>query len=159
MYFSANLAKPLDQLDGSVSSELEGNPPIWITRIKGRYRDDLYANNAQILQDRSNYIQMNHQQKQQVLHVIDKVLVPVRSANKDTTQIYNPDAFHFLNQSENLDVGDHRLRYVIYVLSSSEFIKASYEFDNFLRSLANAKEMSKIGQWYAFVVKVMNLIS
>ncbi|XP_021919036.1 fasciclin-1 isoform X2 [Zootermopsis nevadensis] len=110
LYHMTNLAKPLDQLDGSVSSELEGNPPIWITRIKGRYRDDLYANNAQILQDRSNYIQMNHQQKQQVLHVIDKVLVPVRSANKDTTQIYNPDAFHFLNQSENLDVGDHRLR-------------------------------------------------
>lgn len=117
MYSSANLAKPLDQLDGYVSSELEGNPPIWITRIKGQYRDDLYVNNARILQDRSNYIQMNHQHKQQVLHVIDKVLVPVRSANKDTAQIYNPDAFQFLNQSENLDVEDHRLRYVIYMFS------------------------------------------
>jgi hypothetical protein len=100
-------------LDGYVSSELEGNPPIWITRIKGQHRDDLYVNNARIILDRSNYIQMNHQNKQQVLHVIDQVLVPVRSANKDTAQIYNPDAFQFLNQSENLDLEHHRVRYVI----------------------------------------------
>jgi hypothetical protein len=113
IYSSANLAKPLDQLDGYVSSELEGNPPIWITRIKGQYRDDLYVNNARILQERSNYIQINQQHKQQVLHVIDKVLVPVRSANKDTAPIYNPDAFRFLNQSEKLDIEHHRLRYVI----------------------------------------------
>ncbi|XP_023702117.1 fasciclin-1 isoform X3 [Cryptotermes secundus] len=110
LYHMTNLAKPLDQLEGSVSSELDGNPPIWVTRIKGPYRDNLYVNNAKILQDRSNYIQMNHQHKQQVLHVIDQVLVPVRSANKDTVQIYNPDAFQFLNQSENLDLEHHRVR-------------------------------------------------
>lgn len=110
VYSSVNLAKPLNQLEGSSSSELDGNPPIWITRIKGQYRDILYVNNAKILQARSNYIQMNHQHKQQVLHVIDQVLVPVRSANKDTVQIYNPDAFQFLNQSENLDLEHHRVR-------------------------------------------------
>jgi hypothetical protein len=110
MHSAANLAKSLDQLDRYVSSELEGNPPIWITRIKGPYRDVLYVNNARILPDRSNYIQMNHQRKLQVLHVIDQVLVPVRSANKDTVQIYNPDAFQFLNQSENLDLEHHRVR-------------------------------------------------
>lgn len=116
MCFSANLAKQLRDLDGYVSSELEGNPPIWITRIKERHKDVLYVNNARILQDRSDYIQMNNQGKLQVLHVIDQVLVPVRSAKKDNVQIYNPDAFRFLNQSENLDLEQHRVRYVIVML-------------------------------------------
>jgi hypothetical protein len=116
MCFSANLAKQLKDLDGYVSSELEGNPPIWITRIKERHKDVLYVNNARILQDRSDYIQMNNQDKLQVLHVIDQVLVPVRSAKKDNVQIYNPDAYRFLNQSENLDLEQHRVRYVIFML-------------------------------------------
>jgi len=116
MCFSANLAKRLKDLDGYVSSELEGNPPIWITRIKERHRDVLYVNNARILLDRSDYVQMNNQGKLQVLHVIDQVLVPVRSAKKDNVQIDNPDAFRFLNQSENLDLEQHRVRYVIFVL-------------------------------------------
>jgi hypothetical protein len=116
MCFSANLAKQLKDLDGYVSSELEGNPPIWITRIKGRNRDTLYVNNARILPDRSDYRQKNNLDKVQLLHVIDQVLVPVRSAKKDNVQIYNPDAFQFLNQSENLDLEQHRVRYVIFVL-------------------------------------------
>jgi hypothetical protein len=116
MCFSANLAKRLRDLDGYVSSELEGNPPIWITRIKDRHKDVLYVNNARILQERSDYVQLNSQSKLQVLHVIDQVLVPVRSAKKENVQIYNPDAYRFLNQSENLDLEQHRVRYVIFVL-------------------------------------------
>ncbi|XP_069675634.1 fasciclin-1 isoform X4 [Periplaneta americana] len=110
LYHMTNLAKPLDKLESKVLSELEGNPPIWVTRVKGHHRDDIYVNNARVLQDRSNYVQTNHHNKQQVLHVIDQVLVPMRSANEDTPQIYNPDAFQFLNQSENLDFEDHRVR-------------------------------------------------
>jgi hypothetical protein len=102
-------------LDGYVSSELEGNPPIWITRIKERYKDAVYVNNARILPDRS-YIQVNNQGKLQALYVIDQVLVPVRSPKKDGAQIYNPNAFRFLNQSENLDLEQHRVRYVIFVV-------------------------------------------
>jgi hypothetical protein len=113
--FSANLAKQLNDLDGSVSSELEGNPPIWITRIRERNREVVYVNNARILQDRS-YSHTNHKDKKQVLYVIDQVLVPVRSAKKDGLQVYNPDAFRFLNQSENLDLEQHRVRYVIFVV-------------------------------------------
>ena len=107
------MAHPLDKLgipNPSVLSQLEGNPPIWITRNKGQYREDIYVNNAKIIQERSNFIQPNERNKLQVLHVIDQVLVPVRSANKDTAAIYNPDAFQFLNQSENLDLGHHRFR-------------------------------------------------
>lgn len=110
LYHMTNLAKRLKDLDGYVSSELEANPPIWITRIKERNREVLYVNNARILQERSDYVQANNQGKLQVLHVIDQVLVPVRSAKKENVQIYNPDAFGFLNQSENLDLGDHRVR-------------------------------------------------
>lgn len=72
-------------------------------------------NNARIQRDRS-YSQNNHLGKMQVLHIIDQVLVPVRSAKKDGWQIYNPDAFRFLNQSENLDLEQHRVRYVIFVV-------------------------------------------
>lgn len=73
-------------------------------------------NNARILQESSDYAQKNNQDKMQVLHVIDQVLVPVRSAKKENVQIYNPDAFRFLNQSENLDLEHHRVRYMIFVL-------------------------------------------
>jgi len=45
----------------------------------------------------------------QVLHIINEVLEPVRSNSADTP-IYNPNAFQFLNQSENLNLGDHRVR-------------------------------------------------
>jgi len=116
MCFSANLAKRLKDLDGYVSSELEGNPPIWITRTKERNSETVYVNNARILRERSNYVHMNNQDKLQVLHVIDQVLVPVKSAKEDNVQIYNPDAFRFLNQSEYLDLDHHRVRYVIFML-------------------------------------------
>ncbi|KAJ9587143.1 hypothetical protein L9F63_019331 [Diploptera punctata] len=104
-----NLAHPLSKLgipNPSILSQLEGNPPIWITRNKG----DIYVNNAKIIQNRSDYMHPNPSGKQQVLHIIDQVLVPIRSANKDSAAIYNPDAFQFLNQSENLDMGHHRFR-------------------------------------------------
>ncbi|KAL0123456.1 hypothetical protein PUN28_005752 [Cardiocondyla obscurior] len=45
----------------------------------------------------------------QVLHIINEVLEPVRS-NSAESPIYNPNAFQFLNQSENLNLGDHRVR-------------------------------------------------
>ncbi|XP_017795061.1 PREDICTED: fasciclin-1-like, partial [Habropoda laboriosa] len=44
-----------------------------------------------------------------VLHIINEVLEPVRS-NSAEMPIYSPNAFEFLNQSENLDLGVHRVR-------------------------------------------------
>lgn len=47
----------------------------------------------------------------QVLHVIDDVLVPVTSRTvSDSSNLFNPNAFDFLNQSEDLDIGKHRIR-------------------------------------------------
>ncbi|KAG5346384.1 FAS1 protein, partial [Acromyrmex charruanus] len=47
--------------------------------------------------------------KHHVLHIINEVLEPVRS-NSMESPVYNPNAFQFLNQSENLNLGDHRVR-------------------------------------------------
>lgn len=46
----------------------------------------------------------------QVLHIIDEVLVPVLTTNTATHPVSNPDAFLFLNQTDNIDVGEHRVR-------------------------------------------------
>lgn len=48
----------------SVSSELDGNPPLWITRRRSNYRDDIYVNNAKIVPHRSNFqtVVMNRRQ-------------------------------------------------------------------------------------------------
>lgn len=89
---------------------MDGNPPLWITRRQvTNGKDEIFVNNAMILQSRSNYEQRNNFGSKQVLHVIDSVLEPIWSTSG---QIYNPDAFQFLNQSENLDLGQHRVRYV-----------------------------------------------
>lgn len=55
--FSASLAKRTDQLGASYSSlysDLDGNPPLWITHIQGIYHDDIFVNNARILVSQSN---------------------------------------------------------------------------------------------------------
>ncbi|CAD6233869.1 GSCOCG00007363001-RA-CDS, partial [Cotesia congregata] len=51
---SANLPKTTDELGDTISSELEGNPPLWVTRKRGYPQDEIYINNAKIL-DGSNY--------------------------------------------------------------------------------------------------------
>ncbi|RLU21789.1 hypothetical protein DMN91_006165 [Ooceraea biroi] len=100
----ANRPQTIEDLRESISSELEGNPPLWITRKQGPYGVEVYINNAKILLEQSNF-----QSKLKVLHIINEVLEPVRS-NSAETPIYNPNAFQFLNQSENLNLGDHRVR-------------------------------------------------
>lgn len=45
----------------------------------------------------------------QVLHIINEVLEPVVSKNI-ASPLYNPDAFQFLNQSDNIDLGHFSLR-------------------------------------------------
>ncbi|KAG5333198.1 FAS1 protein, partial [Acromyrmex heyeri] len=108
----ANRPLTIEELRDSISSELEGNPPLWITRRPGRYGVDVYINNAMILLEQSNFqskLKVNGDTMTQVLHIINEVLEPVRS-NSMESPVYNPNAFQFLNQSENLNLGDHRVR-------------------------------------------------
>ncbi|XP_072764696.1 fasciclin-1 isoform X3 [Anoplolepis gracilipes] len=112
LYHMSNRPLTIEELRESISSELEGNPPLWITRSSRKYGVDVYINNAKILLDQSNFqskLKVNGDTKIQVLHIINEVLEPVRS-NSAETPIYNPNAFQFLNQSENLNLGDHRVR-------------------------------------------------
>lgn len=112
LYHMSNRPLTIEELRDSISSELEGNPPLWITRTPGKYSVDVYINNAKILLEQSNFqskLKVNGDTMIQVLHIINEVLEPVRS-NSPETPIYNPNAFQFLNQSENLNLGDHRVR-------------------------------------------------
>lgn len=50
MFQIANVALTTEKLDQSVSSELPGNPPIWIARRDAsQYQYDLYANDARVI--------------------------------------------------------------------------------------------------------------
>ncbi|XP_011341884.1 fasciclin-1 isoform X3 [Ooceraea biroi] len=112
LYHMSNRPQTIEDLRESISSELEGNPPLWITRKQGPYGVEVYINNAKILLEQSNFqskLKVNGDTMTQVLHIINEVLEPVRS-NSAETPIYNPNAFQFLNQSENLNLGDHRVR-------------------------------------------------
>lgn len=128
LYHMTNLAQTLDQLGSSISSELEGNPPLWVTRqrLPGSNREEIFINNAKVIRERSNYQENNHQGKKQVLHVIDEVLEPVMSTVAEAP-IYSPDAFQFLNQSEILELDNHRVRSFrqkVYQNNKSDIFKA-----------------------------------
>ncbi|GLV34060.1 Fasciclin 1 [Carabus blaptoides fortunei] len=104
-----NVAKTTDQLGTVVLSKLEGNPPLWITIRKDSNHDDVFINNGKILMPHSNYVSTNNG-KRQVLHVIDNVLTSVVRRKTSPSPLYNPNAFQFLSQFENIDIGTHRLR-------------------------------------------------
>ncbi|CAH1165815.1 unnamed protein product [Phyllotreta striolata] len=72
--------KPLGVLNTTqrLRTARPGNPPLWVTR-RG---EDIYINNARIIQDKSNYVSRTigghgGVVKRQVLHVIDAILDPV----------------------------------------------------------------------------------
>ncbi|KAK7793957.1 hypothetical protein R5R35_005820 [Gryllus longicercus] len=113
LYHMTNTAHTLEQLGGSVLSELDGSPPLWVTRRRRPgASEEVYINNALVLAARSNFVTQNAAGKQHVLHVVDEVLTPVTTSATAPAQLqlYNPDAFQFLNQSENFDIGKHRVR-------------------------------------------------
>lgn len=50
MWFAANVALTTGNLDQSVSSELPGNPPLWISRRDATATAyDLYINDAKVI--------------------------------------------------------------------------------------------------------------
>jgi len=134
LYHMTNSAQMLPQLGNSVSSELEGNPPLWITRQRDGNKEDIFVNNAKVLVSRSNQVHNNLQGRKQVLHIIDDVLEPVRSTNPDPP-VYNPDAWAFLNQSENLDLGSHRVRSFrqrVQLMKKADIFKAEGRYTFFI---------------------------
>jgi hypothetical protein len=54
-YFTANQALKTEQFTQSLTSELDGNPPLWVTRRQGsRGHEEIFINNARIIEG-SNY--------------------------------------------------------------------------------------------------------
>ncbi|KAJ8958235.1 hypothetical protein NQ318_017378, partial [Aromia moschata] len=108
----SSIPKRTDQLGNSytsLSSELPGNPPLWIAHVRGKYHDDIYVNNARILVSQSN-IQGSNTALTQVLHKIDEVLIPTISPKSASNRIYNPTAWEFLEKYESLIQHPHRIR-------------------------------------------------
>ncbi|KAF9413777.1 hypothetical protein HW555_008112 [Spodoptera exigua] len=111
LYHIANLATTLSNMDYAISTDLDGNPPLWVTTRRGAMHDDIYVNNAKVYVSRS-YQAVNRNNKLQVLHVIDQVLLPLQphGSSSISSPVYNPNAYHFLEHSDLFNIGQHRLR-------------------------------------------------
>ncbi|XP_031332594.1 fasciclin-1 isoform X4 [Photinus pyralis] len=111
LYHMGSLAKTTDQLATMthINTELEGHPPLWITTKSDPNGNELYVNNAKILQDLSN-IKAKNNGKEQVVHKIDEVLVPTTSPRTLASGLAKPNALDFLSQFETLDINPYRVR-------------------------------------------------
>lgn len=49
----------LEQLPEVINSDLDGNPPLYVTRRREDNKEEIYVNNARVLRSRSNKIGTN----------------------------------------------------------------------------------------------------
>ncbi|XP_055593864.1 fasciclin-1 isoform X2 [Uranotaenia lowii] len=113
LYHISTVALPLEQLGSTVISDFDGNPPIYVTRRRqpaGSGAEDIFVNNAKVIRSRSNVQLTNQMGKRQVLHIIDDVLTPLTVNPSTSFELYNLDAFQFIQNAENLDINQHRIR-------------------------------------------------
>ncbi|XP_037942590.1 fasciclin-1 isoform X3 [Teleopsis dalmanni] len=106
LYHIATVAMSQDQLSKTIITDMDGNPPLYVTKNRN---GDVYINNARIIPSLS-VVLSNAAGKRQVMHVIDEVLVPLTTLSTTKTDIINPDAFQFLQQADLLNIGENRLR-------------------------------------------------
>lgn len=110
-YHMSNVATTLEQLGSIITSDYDGNPPIYVTRRRqADGTEDIYVNNAKIIRSRSNVQLSNQYGKKQVLHIIDDVLTPLTVNPSTSFEVYNPDAYQFIQHAENMDISQHRIR-------------------------------------------------
>ncbi|XP_065580845.1 fasciclin-1-like isoform X1 [Artemia franciscana] len=98
LYHLSNVALTLDKLEQSVTSELPGNPPLWVTRRKIPESEDFehFINNAKVIE--ADVKGTTQSQEQQVLHIIDEALESTVPVNKDSS-LSNPDALRLLEKA------------------------------------------------------------
>ncbi|XP_023170267.2 fasciclin-1 isoform X8 [Drosophila hydei] len=106
LYHITTAAFSKDQLEKTVSSDMDGNPPLYITKSRN---GDIYVNNARIIPSLSVEL-TNREGKRQVMHIIDEVLEPLTSLPTAKTEINNLDALQFIQKADQLTVGDNKLR-------------------------------------------------
>lgn len=70
LQISANRPLRIENLPPSISSELEGNPPLWITKTKDG--TEVYINNAKILMEYSNFVSKLKSQNGDVMTQVRK---------------------------------------------------------------------------------------
>ncbi|XP_016977798.1 fasciclin-1 isoform X2 [Drosophila rhopaloa] len=92
-------------LPNTVSSDMAGNPPLYITR---NTNGDIFVNNARIIPSLSE--ERNSNGKRQIMHIIDEVLEPltVKAGHSDTPK--NPSAYNFLKNAEEFNVDNIGVR-------------------------------------------------
>jgi hypothetical protein len=66
--FTVTVAKTLDNIGQSANTDLDGNPPIYISKVQ----DDYYVNNALVLKSKSNYVANIENGKKQVSQALQK---------------------------------------------------------------------------------------
>lgn len=62
----ATIATTLENLGKTISSDFEGNPSLYITKVRKNNQDNIYVNNALIIRSRSNVQLENGQRRKQV---------------------------------------------------------------------------------------------
>ncbi|KAK3931151.1 Fasciclin-1 [Frankliniella fusca] len=115
LYHITNMPMKLEALTQPVVfSQMEGNPPLWIThrREQDSHSEDVFVNNAKVDRKDSDYSGRNHRGITQVLHKIDEVLQPVRvkAGVSPDTLLYNPNANQLITQSANFDLDSYTIR-------------------------------------------------
>ncbi|CRK94485.1 CLUMA_CG007991, isoform A, partial [Clunio marinus] len=133
LYHMTNTPNKMEHLKPSMLTEMDGNPPIYITKRRTKQGEEIYVNNAMILKSRSNVDLKNKNGKRQILHVIDDVLNPLSTGNRSSNEIYNPDALTFLTNANTFDIGSHRVRsfYQRVVIEKKESLFAADGFHTF----------------------------
>ncbi|XP_017962938.1 fasciclin-1 isoform X12 [Drosophila navojoa] len=106
LYHITTAAFSKDQLEKTVSSDMAGNPPLYITKSRN---GDIYVNNARIIPSLSVEL-TNREGNRQVMHIIDEVLEPLTALPTAKTEINNLDALQFIQKADQLSVGDNKLR-------------------------------------------------
>jgi fasciclin 1 len=61
-FISVTVAKRIEDVGSSANTDLDGNPPIYVTKVD----EDYYVNNALVLKSKSNYVANNEAGKRQV---------------------------------------------------------------------------------------------
>jgi fasciclin 1 len=63
---TANTPNKMEHLKSNMLTEMDGNPPIYITKRRSPQGEEIYVNNAMILKSRSNVDLKNEHNKRQV---------------------------------------------------------------------------------------------
>lgn len=82
---TANVALTTDKLDQSVSSELPGNPPLWIARRDASsYQYDLYVNDARVIRGDIKAMSSRQDEQVRIYHIIRiRVIINWESNNDE----------------------------------------------------------------------------